>query len=156
MGDASLAGDGFDPRREASRKMTIIARLMRRRFDQAMATRGVTRAQWTLIIVAARMPGASQRDIADALEVTEAAAGRLIERLCEDGLLERRVDASDKRARRVFLTEKAKPLLEIFSQAGLGVEASTFAGLSEPDIVHFAALLDRIHANLAGNEKGRP
>ena len=52
-----------------------------------MAELGVTRSQWTLIAVVARRPGLTQRVIAESLEIKEASAGRLIDKLCQDGML---------------------------------------------------------------------
>lgn len=139
-------------KRAVSLRLTVIARLMRNHFDKNISTRGVTRSQWSLIVVVARNPGASQRTIADALEITEAAAGRLIEKLCSEGLLERRVDKGDKRARRVYLMPAAQPLLEILAKAGMKSEADAFAGITDEELAQFKILLGKVHANLAENK----
>ena len=70
----------------------MVARQLGRGFDQAIETTGMSRAKFGVIAIAARHPGATQRMIAELLEVTEVTAGRLIERLCADGYLERRPD----------------------------------------------------------------
>ena len=58
----------------------MVARHLRQGFDQSVERSGVTRAKWTLIAAVARIPGATQRKIAEALEVKEITAGRLIDR----------------------------------------------------------------------------
>lgn len=121
---------------------------MRNRFDMSVTPHGITRSQWTLIALVATQPGASQRTIAERLEMTAAAAGRLIERLCSDGLLERRQDIKDKRAWRVYLAAGAEPMLALLTELGLAIETRTFAGLSPEELAHLAALLDKVHANL--------
>ncbi|GGA37577.1 MarR family winged helix-turn-helix transcriptional regulator [Sphingomonas psychrolutea] len=143
--------DSFEPdnlKRGISLKLTVIARVMRNRFDMSVTPHGITRSQWTLIALVATQPGASQRTIAERLEMTAAAAGRLIERLCSDGLLERRQDMKDKRAWRVYLAAAAEPMLALLTELGLAIESRTFAGLSPEEIAHLAALLDKVHANL--------
>jgi DNA-binding MarR family transcriptional regulator len=142
------SGELAGAERDLSLSLTVIARIMRNRFDLNIAPHGVTRSQWTLIAVVARRPGASQRLIADALEVTEAAAGRLIERLCSDGLLERRQDSGDKRAWRVYLTSAAEPLLTVLADAGRAIEAVAFANFSPDEVDQLAVLLGKVHANL--------
>lgn len=72
-------------RRNISLKLAIIARQMRAHFDEAVAELGVTRSQWTVIVVVSRKPGVTQRAVADALEISEASAGRLIDRLVKKG-----------------------------------------------------------------------
>lgn len=141
-------GQTANPKREISLKLTVIARVMRNRFDMSVTPHGITRSQWTLIALVATRPGASQRTIAERLEMTAAAAGRLVERLCSDGLLERRQDANDKRAWRVYLTPAAEPLLTLLTDLGLAIETRTFAGLSAEEIDQLATLLDKVHGNL--------
>ncbi|MET0179734.1 MAG: MarR family transcriptional regulator [Novosphingobium sp.] len=124
---------------------------MRKGFDKSAAELGVTRSQSGLMAVVVRHPGATQRMIAEALEMSEASAGRLIDRLCADGLLERRPKEDDRRAHAIFLTDKAQPLLEELSAIVQVYEADTFKGLSDDELQQFAALLDRIYGNVAGH-----
>lgn len=142
-------------RRELSRALTIIARQMRGLFDQKMAVIGVTRSKWTLIAVAAAKPGSTQRTIAETLEVSEAAAGRLIDKLCTDGLLERRPRDDDRRAYSIFLTDRAQPFVEQLSTLAGQMEDIAFAGMGDDEIEQLGILLGRVYANLNG-ERERP
>ena len=137
------------PRRDITFKLGVIMRQMRKAFDRDMAGFGVTRAQWMVIVVAARNPGATQKSIADTLEMTEAATGRLIDKLCADGLLERRPKPDDRRAHCIHITAQAEPLLERLSAIGTHNEGIAFAGLAEAELVQLAGLLDRVYTNLA-------
>lgn len=65
-----------------------------------------------MIAVVATNPGATQRMIADTLEMSEASAGRLVDRLCNEGLLTRRSREDDRRAKAIYISEAAEPLLE--------------------------------------------
>lgn len=101
-----------------------------------------------MIAVVARRPGATQRMIAEALEMSEASAGRLIDRLCADGLLERRDRDDDRRARAVYLTEAAEPLLEKLAAIARETEESMFMGFSDEDLDRMQDYVDRIYANV--------
>lgn len=148
MSDVEFSGEPGNVKREISLKLTVIARVMFNSFDTSVTPHGITRSQWTLIALVASRPGASQRTIAERLEVTEAAAGRLIERLCVDGLLERRQDAKDKRAWQVYLAPAAEPMLTVLAEVGKSIETRAFADFSPEEIGQLAVLLDKVHGNL--------
>lgn len=137
-----------DIRRKISLQMTVVARQARQRFDQDLEGFGVTRSQWTVIAVVSRRPGVTQRLIAEALDMSEAAAGRLVDRLCSDGLLERRPKEDDKRAYCVFLTEAAGPLLDRLGTLATKHEERTFRGIDGSDLVKMGELLDAIYDNI--------
>lgn len=127
---------------------------MRKAFEKSARQLGVTRSQWTLMAVVVRHPGATQRTIAEALEMSEASAGRLIDRLCAEGLLERRPKEDDRRAHSIFLTDKAKPLLEDLNRIVHLHEAETFEGLSQGELLQLSALLDKVYANFGEKPRG--
>ncbi len=84
-----------------------ISRLMRTEFDRQVNALGVTRAQWMVLARLARRPGCSQTELAEMMEVERATAGRLLDRLEENGLVRREPDPVDRRVRRVFPTPSA-------------------------------------------------
>ena len=146
-----------DPASEAVRKLahrplglklTVIARLLRKQFDHSTGSIGITRAQWTTISVVAGVPGATQREIAAMLEVGEVTAGRLVDRLCEEGLLERRANPADRRSHLIHLKPAADAVLEKLTELGAEQERRAFAGLDPQDMATLDRLLDRISENL--------
>lgn len=122
---------------------------MRNNFDRMVSRLNVTRSQWAMIAVVSRQPGLTQRQIADHLEMSEASAGRLIDRLCAEGLLERRAREDDRRARAVFLSGSAQPLLEKITEVARDGEARVFRDFSEEELQQLRGYLDRIYENLA-------
>ncbi|MEK9905178.1 MAG: MarR family transcriptional regulator [Rhodospirillales bacterium] len=84
-----------------------ISRLMRTEFDRQVGALGVTRAQWMVLARLNRRPGCSQTELAEMMEVERATAGRLLDRLEENGLVRREPDPIDRRIRRVFPTKAA-------------------------------------------------
>jgi MarR family transcriptional regulator for hemolysin len=129
--------------------LTVIARQLRVAFDQSVEQSGLTRAKWTLIAAVARNPGATQRTIAEALEVREITAGRLVDRLCDEGYLRRDENPSDRRAYCLYLTPAAQPVLDKLDELAKIHEAAIFAGFAAEDLERFDALLDGIARNLS-------
>lgn len=136
-------------RRALSLKMTVTARQMHKRFDQSVADIGVTRSQWTLIAVVSRHPGVTQREVAETLEMSEASVGRLIDRLCSDGMLVRQPKEDDRRAHCIHLTDAASTLLDKISGVAMIHEEAIFAGFDADDIARLETYLDKIAANIA-------
>ena len=148
MSDKAIAERAGDLKREIGLRLNVLARRLRNRFDRQVSELNVTRSQWTMIVVVARNPGATQRVIAEALEMSEASAGRLIDRLCADGLIERQERYDDRRARAVYLTKKAEPLLAKLAEIARESEVSLFRGFSSEELETLSSYLDRIYKNL--------
>jgi MarR family transcriptional regulator for hemolysin len=129
--------------------LTVLARQLRVTFDQSVEQSGLTRAKWTLIAAVARNPGATQRTIAEALEVREITAGRLVDRLCDEGYLRREANPSDRRAYCVYLTPAAQPVLDTLDDLAKVHEAAIFAGFDADDVERLDLLLDAIARNLS-------
>lgn len=89
-----------------------VSRLLRRRFDERARQLGTTRAQWRTLLTLSRNEGLNQGALADLLEVEPITLCRMIDRLEEAGMVERRRDPGDRRAWLLFLTERSKPVLE--------------------------------------------
>jgi len=133
--------------RSISLRVNVLARLLRNIFDRKVSDLSITRSQWQMIVVVARKPGVTQRTIAEALEISEASAGRLIDRLCADGLLERRERDDDRRARAVYITQTAEPLLAKLAEIASVNEERLFKGFSEQELASLESYLDRMHHN---------
>ncbi|HYZ47632.1 MAG TPA: MarR family transcriptional regulator [Sphingomonas sp.] len=130
-----------------------ITRLMRRAFDERASTIGVTRNQWRMLTMLARHEGANQGRLAELLDVEPITLCRMVDRLAEAGLVERRPDPSDRRAWRIFLTDGARPILaELRSLAEILIE-ETLDGLTGPDRDLLMSLLERIRTNLINCER---
>ena len=86
--------------------------MRRSAYDQIMKPLGITRAQWWVLAHLSRHDGMMQTQLADVLDVGKASIGTLLERLEVAGFIERRPDATDKRARRVFMMRAAHQLMK--------------------------------------------
>ena len=92
--------------------ITDVSRLLRRSFDERARQIGVTRAQWRALTALRRHEGINQSGLADLIEVEPITLCRMVDRLEEAGHVERRRDPGDRRAWRIFLTDKSRPLLD--------------------------------------------
>jgi MarR family transcriptional regulator for hemolysin len=127
-----------------------VARLFGHRFNQrALLFLGLTRAQCKVLGYLARNEGINQAGLADLLEIRPMTLVRQIDRMEEDGWIERRPDPGDRRARRLVLTEKARPILARILDLSNEVRNEAFAGFSEVEGRHLISLLGRVHGNLS-------
>jgi DNA-binding MarR family transcriptional regulator len=85
---------------------------LRNYIDHRAKARGTTRAQWIVLFRLREQEGLSQVDLADALELQPISLVRLLDRLVEHGLVERRSDPRDRRANRLFLTASGRQLAD--------------------------------------------
>src|SRR5919202_2790344 len=88
------------------------AQALRRAFDRRAAALGVTRAQWRALARRSRQDGMRQVELADALDIEPITLCRMVDRLEEAGLVERRADEKDRRAWRLHVTAAAAPRVE--------------------------------------------
>lgn len=125
------------------------ARLLRRRFDSRARSLGVSRAQWQVLFALSRTEGINQAGLAEALDVETITVGRMVDRLADAGLVERRADPADRRAWRLHLTDRAHPILAELRIVADGVMEETLGGIPPAERDQLAELLGRVRANLA-------
>lgn len=131
------------------------ARLLRRRFDARARVLGVSRAQWQVLFALSRVEGINQAGLAEALDVETITVGRMVDRLADADLVERRPDPSDRRAWRLYLRPRAHPILEALRIVGADVMAETLSGITQAEQDQLSALLRRVHTNLAEPSQSR-
>jgi MarR family transcriptional regulator for hemolysin len=126
------------------------AHALRRAFDRRAAAVGVTRAQWRVLAWLGREDGMRQVDLADGLDVEPITLCRMIDRLAEAGLVERRRDEEDRRAWRIHLMPAARPVIEHLRGLAAEFLEEALEGVSETDQARVRESLARVRANLAG------
>ena len=93
-----------NPRREFAFVLNDVARLLRTYADQRARQLGMTRAQWAVLARLEHAEGLKQSELAEMLDLQPITLTRLVDRLCANGLIERRPDPNDRRAKRLYLT----------------------------------------------------
>ena len=129
------------------------SRLARRAFDERVRADGVTGPQARLLLLLQRTPGENQGYYADQLDVEPITMGRMVDRLEEAGLVERRPDPNDRRARRLHLTDKSRQKLARLRERLEGLVDEILAGLSEAEREEFRRLLTVVRSNLAAQRE---
>lgn len=125
------------------------SRLARRAFDRRMREIGVTGPQARLLLTLSRVPGENQGFYAERLEVEPITLCRMIDRLAEADLIERRPDPADRRAWQIHLTDKSRKILGQLRQKADSVVDDMLAGLDAADRAEFARLLEAVGENLS-------
>lgn len=109
------------------------SRLFRARFDERARALGVTRQQWRVLFNLARTPGQTQAEVADGLEVERITLCRMVDRLGEARLVERRGDPADRRVWRLHLTESAQEIVGQLAAIGSELETEMLAVLTREE-----------------------
>jgi MarR family transcriptional regulator for hemolysin len=138
----------YSPAREFGFALNDAARFLRTYADQRARELNMTRAQWAVLVRLQRCEGVNQSELAEALDLAPITLARLIDKLSGLGLVERRDDPTDRRANRLYLTDKASPVLERLNELG---EALVGEILEDFDALEIAALrksMDRMRTNL--------
>jgi DNA-binding MarR family transcriptional regulator len=126
-----------------------VSRLLRRSFDARARGIGVTRPQWQVLTTLARNEGVNQGRLAELLDVEPITVCRMLDRLQEGDLVERRADPADRRSWRLFLTDKAQALLAELRPLAEAMLEEALEGIDEADRALLRETLERMRANLS-------
>jgi DNA-binding MarR family transcriptional regulator len=119
------------------------------RFEVRAREISLTLPQCKVLVRLEKNEGVSQARLAELAEVDAMTMVRILDRMEADGLLERRPDPADRRARCLYLTPKAKPFLDQIWRMSDATRAEVFAGVGKSERDVFIAVLERIHDNLS-------
>jgi DNA-binding MarR family transcriptional regulator len=125
-----------------------VARHLRRSFDVRARDIGVTRPQWQVLTMLRRHEGVNQGKLADLLEVEPITVCRMVDRLQDADLVERRPDPADRRAWCLFLTVKAQGVIDSLRPLAESVFEEAFEGVAAEERNNMVATLERIRLNL--------
>jgi DNA-binding MarR family transcriptional regulator len=126
------------------------SRLARWAFDQQVREIGVTGPQARLLLNLNRRPGENQGFYAEQLEVEPITLCRMVDRLEEAGMVERRRDPADRRAWQLHLTEKSQKVVAKLQQSVDSLVDDMLCGLTLQEREEFARLLKTVGTNLTG------
>ncbi|HEX7873555.1 MAG TPA: MarR family transcriptional regulator [Sphingobium sp.] len=121
---------------------------MRRAFDERARSIGVTRPQWVLLSALSHHEGIHQGGLADLLEVEPITLCRMIDRLQDADLIERRRHPTDRRAWCLYLTDKARLQIDKLRPLADEVMEVAMGGISAEDYAAFERILETIRQNM--------
>lgn len=131
------------------------ARAIRRLFDQRVSAMGVTRSQWRVLARLKREPGLRQVELADRLDMEPITLCRIVDRLEEAGLVQRKSDPSDRRAWLLELTAKADPVVKQLRGVAGEIAEEAMNGIRETELRELQDRLAAIRTNVARSGEQR-
>jgi MarR family transcriptional regulator, transcriptional regulator for hemolysin len=145
----SIAHDRVYSRgREIAFALHDVARMLRTYSDHRARELNTTRAQWAVLARLQRCEGYKQSELAEALDIAPITLARLIDKLAAARMVERRADPADRRAHRLYLTDKAIPALSALGVLAEDVMGRALAGLDDATIEAILKGLGTIKANV--------
>ena len=129
-----------------------VSRLLRVRFDRRARALGLTRAQWRVMAHLAPRQGINQSSLAEILEVENITLGRHIDRLEHTDWVERRRDPDDRRAWRLYLTDRSRPVLDQMEVLAAETQEEAMAELSASERGRLLKLLLTMKRSMATRE----
>jgi len=126
-----------------------IARRMRQAVDGEMRLIGLTEATWRpLMYVRSLGDGVRQKELATAMSVEGPSLVRLLDNLERRGLIERREDETDRRARGIYLTRAGRDLAVRVAKVGTEIQTRALAKVPAADLEICQSVFDKIEREL--------
>jgi MarR family transcriptional regulator for hemolysin len=109
---------------------------------------GVTLSHWKVVWVLDLQSGLTQKEIADKLGIEGATLVPILDKMEQDGMLNRKPDSQDRRVNRIYLSSKVDSLRESMSECALRIRKSSTKDIQESDIRTTLETLRKISKNL--------
>jgi DNA-binding MarR family transcriptional regulator len=125
-----------------------LQRLVRAYADKEAARFGITRAQWAVLAKVERSEGMKQSELAEQMEMQPITLTRLVDKLCDNGWIERRGDETDRRVNRLYLRKTGRQLLGKLSGLRSELTATAIEGINPADAHRLLGQLEQIKENV--------
>jgi MarR family transcriptional regulator for hemolysin len=136
--------------------VTRTARLVSRAFDDALTVAGGSLPVWLVLLNLKIQQDANQRQLAEAVGVSEATLTYHLNAMENDGLLARRRDPSNRRNHIIELTAPGEAAFTRLAAAALAFDQQLRTNLQPADITTLRALLDQLCRNVGPSQAGPP
>ncbi len=118
------------------------------RFEEHAREISLTLMQCKVLVHLDKLEGTSQARLAQLTDLEPMMVVRILDHMEDEKLIERRRDPEDRRARRIYLTAKARPLVEEIWKLAARTRAETFAHVDKEERDVFMRVLEHAQANL--------
>ena len=108
---------------------------------------GLTPSQWKVILALNLTDGLTQKELADKIYVDGSTLVPILDKMEQNGLIERRADSKDRRINRIFLTSKSESTVDSIILIVLQLRKMIYRGLSEDQINSARKTLDVMTKN---------
>ena len=144
-----MSFDPQSPRHGFGLRFSMLARRWRRHVDAQLARLGLTDATWVPLIHVSELGGGIlQKDLALRVGVDSSTLVRVIDIHVRDGLIERRRDENDGRARLIHLTPAGEARVAELRDMLARAEAEMLVGLSDEALAIVLQGFDAIDARI--------
>ncbi len=129
--------------------LSRLVRIWRALIDHRLKPLELTQTHWvTLHNIHQLPPEQSQIQLAKAIGIEQPSLVRTLDQLEEKGLIARHTCASDRRAKRIRLTEKAEPLIEKMEDVIDKTRREILTGISKEEEKLLISLIARLEQNI--------
>jgi MarR family transcriptional regulator for hemolysin len=133
------------------------ARAWRTKLDQRLRPLGLSQGKWrTLIHLSQGGKNLTQKEIAERMGIEEPTLAGLLNRLQDDGWIQRRESVDDRRCKTIHLQRGSKPVLKKIFNTAHDLRAELIEDISQRDLETCIRVLTRIRqkAEQPGNGSG--
>ena len=149
--------DAFDLQREVGWLVYDASRLLMRSIEKKVREAGVTSQQWRVLVQLAREDGQTQSQLAEEAEIAPAPLGRLLDRLEEQKMIQRRPDPQDRRAKRIYLLGGERgPFFERLRQLAMQQFGTVYKSVNQADLLELQRLLQKLKSNMLEGVREAP
>jgi len=141
----------LDLKRQLITQLVESSRLLRNYIEHRAKSRGTTRAQWIVLFRLRQQEGLSQVDLAEVMELQPISLVRLLDRLVDQGLLERRPHPTDRRANQLYLTETGRRLVGDLDSLRDSIATEALRGTSAASLQTALDVLQQVKDNVKNN-----
>lgn len=121
------------------------ARCWRTKLDERLRPLGLSQARWMVLLhLSTRGDGVVQKELAEWLSIEGPTLVRLLDRMTEDGWIERRESATDRRAKTVHLTKQSYAIIKQIKKVALQLRSELLANIDPADIDACMRVLSQI------------
>ena len=126
----------------------LASKSMERLAEVAMKKQlGLTPAQWKIILALSITDGLAQKELADKIYIDSSTLVPIIDKMVENGLVERKSDSKDRRLNRIFLTKKSESTVDSIIMIVLQLRKMIYRGISETQLGPVTSILKTIIQN---------
>lgn len=146
--NSSAAKAAHSPAMSVGFTLSSLGYAVSRRFHATLAPLGLEPREFALLRTIAPQQGASQQTIGEQLQIPPSRMVAFVDALEMRGLLERRANPEDRRARALYLTGEGRKLLARAFELASELEAQLCADLSETERSALLDVLQRVGTQL--------
>jgi MarR family transcriptional regulator for hemolysin len=132
--------------------LQYLARAWRREFDEKLAPLGLSEATGSALLNLGRLgDGVRQGTLAESLSIEGPSLVRLLDQLCNAGLVTRHEDRLDRRAKTLHLTPAGQAMVADIEALTADLRDKLLGGLSEADLEASLRVFRALEASLGRN-----